>query len=1025
MSVIANELSNSLESFLVKVNKENSMDQTTISGSLTGSYGSFFLLDHEPTGAISSSPRYSSKTSAVSIPYSSKYRRSGRIRIGSTNSPSSSLSSTTVNGSLSHQSLKESLNKTISSIIENCQEKVIIHNSSPSSSYSFTKHSTIIYSPSKSSKSSLSTSFNKSKLSKNSVLPQDTTFSIKKIKPSSINKESKLSEISFGLKKEKPNKLRKSTKKKEELSIESKNEIKKKEESSDDTKNDIKKEQAKSEEIKNEDIKNEDIKSEDIKSEEIKSKEIKEIQKEKKIKSKEIKEIQKEVKELQKEETEDKIKISEKSEKLEKSVETVVEKVDKVESVEQVKPVEKVEIAENKSVKPAETIEAKPEIKKVEKKSEEKTESKVKKLAKLEAKKEKEMMQKKKATHKKTLSLPNILTPLTPLSGMEEATPPTVRKRRKSVNFSSDSFKSICIFTTTDKPESIKDAKVEVKIDDPESDKKDKEFSELRNYESAWSPVPRNVIHIQKFKSSKAKHVQYELPVSVQSFKLVASNDEETEDKLTCLKVTLNVQNLNYEKKVVIRYTVNKWKTFKEVEAKYVKCIREATKEEGFGIKGVVGLDRFVARIPVGEHFVLEEKPGHICNQRPTKMLLVARYEVNNNTYWDNNDFTDYHIELVRINAGYDVPRVSKHGKPIPCPGCCMSGKQNSNSMIENSKGKDAKSNRRTVRKIGGVFGNFTEAVSNNNNDRTNFMADKKKGNLYMGMDGNEGKISSTTSVSNSIKKQQETREGKIVKTLTEEPQSIEVIEEKPKKKTVPKKKKTNSIDKMMRPASYNFGCSPSMGMSGSPMFSMLSSSSIASNTNTSSMNGSTSSISSYGSSSSIYGGGSNSSSVSSKYNPPVSNTSLLYADDTMGMSSSSYASSSNTGYSPYDISSHSKYDPSPYGTYDPSTYGGYPSSTTTTTTTTTSSYSSLSSYSSTSSYSSSSSKYNPPNEYPENNFSKYDPPSYYGKRSNSSPLPTHTSSPEIKPINTISSSTYNNNNSSPYHHNTYSSSTT
>jgi len=609
-----------------------------------------------------------------------------------------------------------------------------------------------------------------------------------------------------------------------------------------------------------------------------------------------------------------------------------------------------------------------------------KTENKIKKLAELEVKKEKEMLKKKKATHKKTLSLPNILTPLTPLSGMDEIIPqPAIRKRRKSVNFSSESFKSICVFTTTDKPENIRNSKIEVKNDDPENDKKDKEYSELRNYESAWSPVPRNVIHIQKFKSSKAKHVQYELPVSIQSFKLVRSNEEETEDKLTCLKVTLNVQNLNYEKKVVIRYTVDKWKTFKEIEAKYIKCIREATKEEGFGIKGVVGLERFVARIPVGEHFVLEEKPGHICNQRPTKMLLVARYEVNNNTYWDNNDFTDYHIELVRINAGYDVPRVSKHGKPIPCPGCCMSGRQN--SLIEN-KGKEVKNNKRTVRKIGGVFGNFTEAVGKNN-ERTNFMADRKKGNLYMGMDGNENKKSSST-ISTDEKKQ-EGSESKITKVLTEEPKSIGLEE------------KTNS--------SYNFD--HSLSMNGGSKSSMQ-----KTNNSNSSINPSPSSTSSLSPSSSYYGSSSiySGSSISSKYNPPESTTSSLYPYSSMGISSTNYGSS-NTGYSPYDINSQSKYGLPSYGGvgYNPSIYGGGYSSN-----------SSSSKYNPPSDYPSntSSSKYNPPSEYPENNFSKYDPPNSYINGSYSSNL----SYPSSKFSNSNFNSSFSSA-SSPYGSSTYSSS--
>ncbi|ORX54697.1 hypothetical protein BCR36DRAFT_581586 [Piromyces finnis] len=831
MSVITNELSNSLESLLLNnksdsVIKGNNMEQkqSNNNNNNNNNNGNYFILDHEPTGAVASSPRFPSNTNAVSIP-NSKYRCNAKIRLGSTNSPSPSLispSSATANGSLSHQSLKESLNKTISSLIENCQEKVILHNSSPSSSYLFTKHSTVIYSPSKTN--NIPSTYAKSNLSKNNQLL------IKKIKPTKSNNESKLSEITFGLQKKKQlGNSKKMNPKKSNINTDT------------------------IEKVEN---------------------------KQKEQNSKIDKKIEEQVLEVKKSDE----KIDEKKEVLEikKSEERTDE--EKKQMLEIKKNEEK---SDNKEEK--EKAEAKPEIENekpipidetnIEVSDTEKFLQKEKSLAKIESKSEKEILRKKKEkSHKKALSLPGILAPLTPLTEMNENnSPPEKVKRKKSVNFSTNSFKSICLFATTDKPESIKDAKVEVKIDDPESDLKDKEFSELRGYENAWSPVPRNVIHIQKFKSSKAKHVQYELPVSIQSFKLVKDDPEETDDKLTCLKVTLNVQNLNYEKKVVIRYTTNKWKSFNEVEAKYVKCIRESTKEDD-DIKGVVGLDCFVARIKVGKYFVLEEKPGHICNQKPTKMLLVARYEVNNNTYWDNNDFTDYHIELVRINAGYDVPRVSKHGKPIPCPGCSIDAKQ---SNIIEKKGKEIKNNKRTVRKIGGVFGNFTEAVAKNNSP-TDFMADKNKSSFYMGMNSNQNSSEDNTPKS----------ETSITDKLTEEPQPVDGTEVK---KPVSKNEKIK--EKKRRPVSYTYG-----------------SSIVGENQNDSNKIGSISS--------SIYGGMSS----SSKYDPPMSTSSSLYPGTSM---------STNSSYNPstysYGMSTTSKYEPSPYNggvSYDPSIYGGFPTST-------------------------------------------------------------------------------------------------
>jgi len=361
MSVIANEISSGFDS-LLKVTKDSAIEQTAISGG-------FFILDHEPTGIVASPPRCSSNTSAVSIPYPSKYRCNGRIRLGSTNSPSSSsISSATANGSLSHQSLKESLNKTISSIIENYQEKVMVHNNSPSSSYSFTKHSTIIYSPTKaSSKSPLSSSITKTKISKNNEISEENVLTIKKIKPISTNKESKLSEIAFGLKKKEiPLKLRRSSSDDTNLRKVSVNIV-------DDDKVEEKEKKEELSIVKTVDDKKEV--SKEVNKEKINKEEIKKEEDKKEIKN-EVDKVEIKKEEIEKQVKEDKNEVNENLKENNNLIESVIENIDKIEltkpnenikSIEAIKTSEKTESV--KIEKPIKITESEVLIKKDGKKS--------------------------------------------------------------------------------------------------------------------------------------------------------------------------------------------------------------------------------------------------------------------------------------------------------------------------------------------------------------------------------------------------------------------------------------------------------------------------------------------------------------------------------------------------------------------------------------------------------------------------------------------------------------------------------
>jgi len=246
----------------------------------------------------------------------------------------------------------------------------------------------------------------------------------------------------------------------------------------------------------------------------------------------------------------------------------------------------------------------------------------------------------------------------------------------------------------------------------------------LNDPSSSWSPIPRNVIHLPKMKN---KSKDWEPHIVIESFELAPRFEGQTQDMWDVLQVKLKVQNLDYHKKVFIRYTTNDWASYQEEEAKYSCCIREGSQgfnndpnSSNYDQQKKVGLDRFIARIDASDAFVLPDCGRHTCMQRPTKMLLVARYEVLGTTYWDNNHFTDYQLELVRIPAGYDVPRHHGHSKSgdasiIACAACAEEKREAELANIKKLQKEDEKEKeeRRKVRHFGGgkalLSDNFSE----------------------------------------------------------------------------------------------------------------------------------------------------------------------------------------------------------------------------------------------------------------------------------------------------------------------------
>ena len=90
------------------------------------------------------------------------------------------------------------------------------------------------------------------------------------------------------------------------------------------------------------------------------------------------------------------------------------------------------------------------------------------------------------------------------------------------------------------------------------------------------------------------------------------------------------VRNLAFHKLVVVRFTLDYWKTTSEVVAEYNNDVRKKLHQDGF--------DRFTFSIKLEDQANLENKTMFFC----------VRYNVNGQDYWDNNNDLNYQINFIK-----------------------------------------------------------------------------------------------------------------------------------------------------------------------------------------------------------------------------------------------------------------------------------------------------------------------------------------------------------------------------------------
>ncbi|KAL8708881.1 MAG: hypothetical protein Q9220_006337 [cf. Caloplaca sp. 1 TL-2023] len=110
------------------------------------------------------------------------------------------------------------------------------------------------------------------------------------------------------------------------------------------------------------------------------------------------------------------------------------------------------------------------------------------------------------------------------------------------------------------------------------------------------------------------------------------------------------VANLAFHKLVVVRFTLDYWKTTSEVVADYNSDVRRKQMNDGY--------DRFLFCIKLEDLANIENKTMFFC----------VRYAVNGQEFWDNNNSFNYQVDFAKKPRSSPSARQGTQGSSLPLP---------------------------------------------------------------------------------------------------------------------------------------------------------------------------------------------------------------------------------------------------------------------------------------------------------------------------------------------------------------------
>jgi hypothetical protein len=116
---------------------------------------------------------------------------------------------------------------------------------------------------------------------------------------------------------------------------------------------------------------------------------------------------------------------------------------------------------------------------------------------------------------------------------------------------------------------------------------------------------------------------------------------------------SIAVANIAFHKSVVVRFTLDYWRTTSEVSAEYNSDVRKKQKEDGY--------DRF--------NFCI--RLDNVADLNNQTLFFCVRYSANGQDFWDNNNSMNFQVDFSKkmLNGGSQVPKsTSKNSLPRSKP---------------------------------------------------------------------------------------------------------------------------------------------------------------------------------------------------------------------------------------------------------------------------------------------------------------------------------------------------------------------
>ncbi|OMH85071.1 Protein phosphatase 1 regulatory subunit 3C [Zancudomyces culisetae] len=122
----------------------------------------------------------------------------------------------------------------------------------------------------------------------------------------------------------------------------------------------------------------------------------------------------------------------------------------------------------------------------------------------------------------------------------------------------------------------------------------------------------------------------------------VALEQVRYEDKKRVIQGEIKVLNIQFEKNVTVRYTLDAWRSSSDINAEFTKVEQKST-------QNFPGVDLFTFKIDTG--VICQSAIDKLCC---VEIEMCVRYKAGNMEYWDNNNGRNYSFKITALSSGLD-----------------------------------------------------------------------------------------------------------------------------------------------------------------------------------------------------------------------------------------------------------------------------------------------------------------------------------------------------------------------------------